>query len=118
MKKYLLFIAMALCINVLNAQFIDHKGNRNQTYPDVYGQNPDIVAMINQVDTTNLYYAIEFMQQYIRECSSPNAVIVQNVLLDWFDTTDLACLPGIPALRADGTAKALRPLSQGNVRKD
>ena len=89
MKKYLLFIAMALCINVLNAQFIDHKGNRNQTYPDVYGQNPDIVAMINQVDTTNLYYAIEFMQQYIRECSSPNAVIVQNVLLDWFDQLGL-----------------------------
>ena len=89
MKKYLLFIAMTLCVNVLNAQFIDHKGNRNQTYPDVYGQNPDIVAMINQVDTLNLYYAIEFMQQYIRECSSPSALIVQNVLLDWFDQLGL-----------------------------
>ena len=89
MKKYLLFIAMALCVNVLNAQFIDHKGNRNQTYPDVYGQNPDIVEMINQVDTLSIYYAIEFMQTYIRECSSPSALIVQNVLLDWFDQLGL-----------------------------
>lgn len=89
MKKYLLFIAMALCVNVLNAQFIDHKGNRNQTYPDVYGQNPDIVEMINQVDTLSIYYAIEFMQMYIRECSSPSALIVQNALLDWFDQLGL-----------------------------
>lgn len=89
MKKYLLFIAMALCVSVLNAQFIDHKGNRNQTYPDIYGQNPDIVEMINQVDTLSIYYAIEFMQMYIRECSSPSALIVQNVLLDWFDQLGL-----------------------------
>ena len=89
MKKYLLFIAMALCFNVLSAQFIDHKGNRNQTYPEVYDPNPDIVAMINQVDTLSIYYGIEFMQQYIRECGSPNAVIVQNVLLDWFDQLGL-----------------------------
>ena len=89
MKKYLLFIAIALFVNALNAQFIDHKGNRNQTYPEVYGQNPDIVEMINQVDTTNLYYGIEFMQQYIRECSSPNAVIVQNILLNLFDELGL-----------------------------
>ena len=89
MKKYLFFIAMALCVNALNAQFIDHKGNRNQTYPEVYDVNPDIVDMINQVDTLSIYYAIEFMQMYIRECSSPNALIVQNVLLDWFDQLGL-----------------------------
>lgn len=89
MKKYLLFIAMALCVNVLNAQFIDHKGNRNQTYPLVTQTNPAIVEMVNQVDTLSIYYAIEFMQHYIRECSSPNALIVQNVLLDWFDQLGL-----------------------------
>ena len=85
MKKYLLLIAMALCVNVLCAQFIDHKGNRNQTYPLVTETNPAIVEMVNQVDTTNLYYAIYFMQQYIRECGSPSAVIVQNCLIDWFE---------------------------------
>ena len=89
MKKYLLFIAIALCVNVLNAQFIDHKGNRNQTYPLVTQTNPAIVEMINQIDTLSIYYAIEFMQMYIRECSSPSALIVQNVLLDWFDQLGL-----------------------------
>ena len=89
MKKYLLFIAMALCVNVLNAQFIDHKGNRNQVYPDVYGQNPDIVAMINQVDTVNLYNDIYWMQQFIRDCASPAAVTVQNFLIDRFESLGL-----------------------------
>ena len=89
MKKYLLLITMALIVNAMSAQFIDHKGNRNQTYPLVTQTNPAIVDMINQVDTLSIYYAIEFMQQYIRECSSPNAVIVQNVLLDWFDQLGL-----------------------------
>ena len=89
MKKYLLLFAMALCFNVLNAQFIDHKGNRNQTYPDVYGANADIVAMINQVDTTNLYDDIYWMQQFIRDATKPEALIVQNYLLDRFDELGL-----------------------------
>ena len=89
MKKYLLFIAMALCASVLNAQFIYHKGNRNQTYPGVYGANADIVAMINQVDTTNLYDDIYWMQQFIRDCASPAAVTVQNFLIDRFESFEL-----------------------------
>lgn len=89
MKKYLLLFAMALCFNVLNAQFIDHKGNRNQTYPDVFGANADIVAMINQVDTTNLYDDIYWMQQFIRDCASPAAVTVQNFLIDRFESLGL-----------------------------
>lgn len=89
MKKYLLFIAIVLCFNVLNAQFIDHKGNRNQTYPDVCGANADIVAMINQVDTTNLYDDIYWMQQFIRDCASPAAVTVQNFLIDRFESLGL-----------------------------
>lgn len=89
MKKYFLFIAIALIVNALNAQFIDHKGNRNQTYPEVYQTNPDIVAMMNQVDTVNLYNDIAWMQQFIRDCASPNAVIVQNYLLDRFDDLGL-----------------------------
>lgn len=89
MKKFLLLITMALLFNALNAQFIDHKGNRNQTYPDVYGQNPDIVAMISQVDTVNLYNDIYWMQQFIRDCASPAAVTVQNFLIDRFESLGL-----------------------------
>ena len=89
MKKYLLFIAMALCANVLSAQFIDHKGNRNQTYPGVYSANTDIIAMINQVDTTNLYDDIYWMQQFIRDCASPAALTVQNFLIDRFEELGL-----------------------------
>ncbi|MBO6058026.1 MAG: M28 family peptidase, partial [Bacteroidales bacterium] len=89
MKKYLLFIAIALCANVLSAQFIDHKGNRNQTYPEVFVQNPDIVAMIDQVDTVNLYNDIYWMQQFIRDCASPAAVTVQNFLIDRFEELGL-----------------------------
>ena len=89
MKKYFLFIAIALIVNALNAQFIDHKGNRNQTYPDVFQTNPDIVAMMNQVDTVNLYNDIAWMQQFIRDCASPAAVTVQNFLLDRFDDLEL-----------------------------
>lgn len=89
MKKYLLFIVMALCVNVLNAQFIDHKGNRNQTYPEVFQQNPAIVEMMNQVDTVNLYNDIYWMQQFIRDCASPAAVTVQNFLIDRFESLGL-----------------------------
>lgn len=89
MKKYLLFIVMALCVNVLNAQFIDHKGNRNQTYPEVFEQNPAIVEMMNQVDTVNLYNDIYWMQQFIRDCASPAAVTVQNFLIDRFEELGL-----------------------------
>lgn len=89
MKKYLLFIAIVLCFNVLNAQFIDHKGNRNQTYPEVFQQNPAIVEMMNQVDTVNLYNDIYWMQQFIRDCASPAAVTVQNFLIDRFESLGL-----------------------------
>lgn len=89
MKKYLLFIAMALCVNVLNAQFIDHKGNRNQTYPSLFYTDPVVVAMINQVDTTNLYNDIYWMQQFIRDCASPAALTVQNFLVDRFESLGL-----------------------------
>ena len=90
MKKYLLLFAVILfIIKALNAQLIDHKGNRNQTYPEVYGQNPDIVAMINQVDTVNLYNDIYWMQQFIRDCASPAALTVQNFLIDRFEELGL-----------------------------
>ena len=89
MKKYLLLLAVLLGYNVLSAQFIDHKGNRNQTYPDIYDVNPDIVAMMDQVDTVNLYNDIYWMQQFIRDCASPTALTVQNFLVDRFESLGL-----------------------------
>ena len=90
MKKYLLLIAIILfIINALNAQLIDHKGNRNQTYPEVYRQNPAVVEMLNQVDTVNLYNDIYWMQQFIRDCASPAALTVQNYLIDRFESLGL-----------------------------
>lgn len=50
-----LFILWILLLgaHVVQAQVIDNKGNRNQTYPFVIETNPIVVEMINQVDTVN-----------------------------------------------------------------
>jgi len=82
MKKNLVSIIILLIANALDAQVIDNKGNRNQTYPLVTETNPTIVEMVNQVDTVNLYNTIAWMQQYVRDATQPEALIVQNYLLD------------------------------------
>ena len=89
MKRCLFLSVVLLVANALNAQVIDHKGNRNQTYPMVTETNPTIVEMIHQVDTVNLYNTIAWMQQYIRDATRPEALIVQNYLLDRFDEIGL-----------------------------
>lgn len=89
MKKCLFLSVVLFVANALVAQVIDHKGNRNQTYPLVTETNPAIVEMVNQVDTVNLYNTIAWMQQYIRDATRPEALIVQNYLLDRFDEIGL-----------------------------
>ena len=86
-----LFILWILLLgaHVVQAQVIDNKGNRNQTYPLVTETNPAVVEMINQVDTMNLYNTIAWMQQYIRDATKPEALIVQNYLLDRFEEIGL-----------------------------
>ena len=70
MKKTLLLTMLLIAASTIKAQFhwepIDHQGNRTQTYPKITEINPEIQAMINQVDTTNLYNSIAWMQQFIR----------------------------------------------------
>jgi len=86
MKRiYFLIAALLLGTTALQAQLIDNKGNRNQTYPLVSVVNPAIMEMVNQVDTNNLYNDISWMQQFIRECASPAALTVQNYLIDRFE---------------------------------
>ena len=86
MKKfYFIIAALLLGTTALQAQLIDNKGNRNQTYPLVSAVNPAIMEMVNQVDTVNLYNDIYWMQQFIRDCASPAALTVQNYLIDRFE---------------------------------
>lgn len=90
MKKTLLLTLAALFLSItMKAQLIDNKGNRNQTYPIVNETNPAIVEMVTQVDTINLFNTISYMQQFIRAAWSPEALTVQNYLLDRFDELGL-----------------------------
>lgn len=90
MKKTLLLTLAALFLSItMKAQLIDNKGNRNQTYPIVNETNPAIVEMVAQVDTVNLFNTISYMQQFIRAAESPEALIIQNYLLDRFDNLGL-----------------------------
>ena len=90
MKKYSFFIiALLFGFQAIQAQVIDNKGNRNQTYPLVTETNPAVVEMIGQVDTINLYNTIDWMQQYIRDAAKPEALITQNYLLDRFEEIGL-----------------------------
>ena len=66
-------------------ELIDNKGNRNQTYPNVIEINPEIQAMMEQVDTLNLYHSIAWMQQFVRNAYSPEAVITQNWLVEQYE---------------------------------
>ena len=88
-KLYFIIAALLLGTTALQAQLIDNKGNRNQTYPLVSAVNPTIMEMVNQVDTVNLYNDIYWMQQFIRDCASPEAVTVQNFLIDRFEELGL-----------------------------
>jgi len=89
MKQLLSIIAVLIGLGALQAQVIDNKGNRNQTYPLVTETNPAVVDMVNQVDTVNLFNTISWMQQYIRDATQPEALIVQNYLLDRFEELGL-----------------------------
>ncbi len=92
MKKYIFtIVAFVLGYNIIQAQVevINNKGNRNQTYPIVTEKNSSIVEMLNQVDTVNLYNTIDWMQQYIRDAASPEALTTQNYLIDRFEEIGL-----------------------------
>lgn len=94
MKKTILFTFLFLfSVTMVKAQFlwepIDHLGNRTQTYPKVTEINPEIQTMINQVDTVNLYNSIAWMQQFIRNAYSPEALLTQDWLVEQFEDLNL-----------------------------
>jgi Predicted aminopeptidases len=92
MKKSfaLLFICLCFAANSqAQYQIFGNKGNRLQTYPKVTETNPVILAMMEQVDTINIFNTVSWMQQYIRNAASSEALLTQNYLLDRFEELDL-----------------------------
>lgn len=93
MKKTILFTLFLVLASTVKAQFswrpIDHQGNRTQTYPKVTEINPEIQAMMNQVDTVNLYNNIAWMQQFIRNAYSPEALLTQDWLVEHYEELGL-----------------------------
>jgi len=93
MKKTILFTLFLVVASTVKAQFswtpINHLGNRTQTYPKVTEINPEIQAMMNQVDTVNLYNSIEWMQQFVRNAYSPEALLTQDWLVEHYEELGL-----------------------------
>jgi len=90
-KNTLLLLLFLMSTSLSTAQMtwgwepIDHQGNRTQTYPKVTAINPEIQAMVDQVDTNNLYNSIAWLQQFIREAYSPEALLTQNWLIERYE---------------------------------
>jgi len=90
-SKYLLLFCFSahllFCFSSVSAQqLINNKGNRNQSYPVITEVNPEIVALINQVSQDSIENHIRYMQQFHRVASSPEALVVQNWLVDKFES--------------------------------
>ncbi|MCL2245592.1 MAG: M28 family peptidase [Lentimicrobiaceae bacterium] len=68
------------------ATLINNKGNRNQSYPVITQPKQEIVQLINQVNQSNIESSIRYMQQFFRVAKSPEALIVQNWLIDRFES--------------------------------
>jgi hypothetical protein len=67
-------------------ELIDNKGNRNQSYPIITQTKPEIVALIDAVNQDSLEAHIRYMQGFIRKADAPAALIVQNWLIDHFES--------------------------------
>ena len=67
-------------------QLINNKGNRNQSYPVITETNPNIVSLINQVSKDSIESHIRYMQQFKRGAKTPEALIVQNWLIERFES--------------------------------
>lgn len=95
MKKTLLFSLLMMIASTAFSQYhnymelIDNKGNRTQTYPNVTEINPEIQQIINEVDTVAIYNSVAWMQQYVRDAYSPEALLTQNWLVEQYEEIGL-----------------------------
>jgi hypothetical protein len=90
MNKIVRFYSLIFCFIfsflIADAQVIDNKGNRNQSYPVITKTNPEIVGLINRVNQDSLESRIRYMQGFIRNCQLPAALTVQNWLVEHFES--------------------------------
>ncbi|MDR2972317.1 MAG: M28 family peptidase, partial [Bacteroidales bacterium] len=86
MKKTTLLFFAFFCFSLSAQQLIDNKGNRNQSYPIITETKPEVVNLINQVSQDSIEAHIRYMQGFIRKATSPEALIVQNWLVDNFES--------------------------------
>jgi len=86
MKNIILLPFLLLFINLSAQTFVNNKGNRNQSYPVITETNPEIVNLINQASEDTIESHIRFMQSFIRDATSAEAVIIQNWLVDKFES--------------------------------
>ncbi|MDR2970361.1 MAG: M28 family peptidase [Bacteroidales bacterium] len=86
MKKIIFFILSLFCITLSAQQLIDNKGNRNQSYPIITEPKTEVVNLINKVSQDSIESYIRYMQGFQRVATSPEALIVQNWLVDHFES--------------------------------
>jgi hypothetical protein len=85
MKNLTLFLLLSVIV-CAQAQGIDNKGNRNQSYPVITETKPEVVQLINRVDQDTIESHIRYMQQFFRVATSPAALTVQNWMVDNFES--------------------------------
>jgi len=87
MKRYIIFFSSLFFLIISSqAQLINNKGNRNQSYPVITETKPEIVNLIHQVSQDSIESSIRYMQQYHRVATSPAAFTVQNWLVKRFES--------------------------------
>jgi hypothetical protein len=86
MKTFTIFLLLLPITLCAQSQLIDNKGNRNQSYPVITDTTTAIVQLIDQVDQDTIESYICYMQSFKREATSLAALIVQNWLVDNFET--------------------------------
>jgi hypothetical protein len=86
MKKIILIPFILLFISLSAQTFINNKGNRNQSYPVITETKPEILNLINQASQDSIENYIRFLQGFIRDATSAEAVIIQNWLVEKFES--------------------------------
>lgn len=80
---------MMCCVSILfnaEAQVIDNKGNRLQSYPVVEEVDEFVYNVVNQVNIDSLLSTVQWMQDLgCRDAQSQEALLTQNYLLDKYE---------------------------------
>ena len=86
MKKTTFFFFLLSIIICAQAQVINNKGNRNQSYPLITETKTEVVNLIHNVSQDTIESHIRYMQQHWRGATTPAALAVQNWLVEHFES--------------------------------